>query len=102
MSDALRDPEGPVTAERLREAFQAVAADVHVPADPGTYQRTRAGWRRRYQRRRMVLALLAAVVFAAADAVGLWALNNAEEPAGVIFSDPGAVPEPGAGRLQWP
>jgi hypothetical protein len=41
-----------------------------------------------------VLAILAAVVFAAADAVGLWALSQADPNTHVIFSDP--VPRPAA------
>jgi hypothetical protein len=72
--------------ERLREALDAVAAGVQ--ADPGAYRRASAGWRRRHRRRRLVLAILAAVVFAAADAVGLWALSQADPNTHVIFSDP--------------
>jgi hypothetical protein len=102
VSESPSQPEGLVTEQRLRAAFGAVAREVHVEPDADTYRRASAGWRRRYQRRRLVLGVLAAVVFAAADAVGLWALNNAQEPAGVIFSDPGSVPAPGTGRLQWP
>lgn|GEM_PF-2907636 len=83
------------TDERLREAFGAVAAGVH--ADPGRYPRISAGWRRRYRRRRIVLAILAALVFAAADAVGLWALSQADPNTHVIFSDPRPVPaDPGS------
>ena len=76
----------PGTDERLREAFDALAAGVR--ADPDAYRRVSAGWRRRYRRRRLVLAILAAVVFAAADAVGLWALSQADPNTHVIFSDP--------------
>jgi hypothetical protein len=84
----------PGTDERLREAFGALAAGVQV--DPGAYRRASAGWRRRYRRRRLVLAILAAVVFAAADAVGLWALGQADPNTHVIFSDPAQRPvQPG-------
>ncbi len=76
--------------ERLREAFEALAAGVQ--ADPGAYRRASAGWRRRHRRRRLVLAILAAVVFAAADAVGLWALSHADPNTHVIFSDPSQRP----------
>jgi hypothetical protein len=80
----------PGADERLREALGALAAGVR--ADPDAYRRASGGWRRRYRRRRLVLAILAAVVFAAADAVGLWALSQADPNTHVIFSDP--VPRP--------
>ncbi|WP_214367178.1 hypothetical protein [Pseudonocardia sp. H11422] len=85
----------PGTDERLREAFGALAAGVY--ADPAAYRRASAGWRRRYRRRRLILAILAALVFAAADAVGLWALSQADPNTQVIFSDPRSVPaDPGS------
>lgn len=80
----------PGTDERLREAFDALAAGVQ--ADPNAYRRASAGWRRRERRRRLVLAILAALVFAAADAVGLWALSQADPNTHVIFSDPSQRP----------
>jgi hypothetical protein len=80
----------PDTDQRLREAFGALAAGVQ--ADPGAYRRASAGWRRRDRRRRLVLAILAAVVFATADAVGLWALSQADPNTHVIFSDPSQRP----------
>jgi hypothetical protein len=81
----------PGADERLREALDALASGVR--ADPDAYRRASAGWRRRYRRRRLVLAILAAVVFAAADAVGLWALSQADPNTHVIFSDPAHRPE---------
>jgi hypothetical protein len=84
----------PGTDERLREAFGVLAA--RVRADPTAYRRVSVGWRRRYRRRRLVLAILAALVFAAADAVGLWALSQSDPNTHVIFSDPSPRPaEPG-------
>jgi hypothetical protein len=84
----------PGTDERLRDAFDALA--VGVRADPGAYRRASAGWRRRERRRRLVLAIVAALVFTAADAVGLWALSHADPNTHVIFSDPAHRPaEPG-------
>jgi hypothetical protein len=80
----------PGTDERLREAFGALAAGVQ--ADPDAYRRASAGWRRRHRRRRLVLAIVAAVVFTAADAVGLWALSQADPNTHVIFSDPSYRP----------
>lgn len=80
----------PNTDDRLRETLSALAAGVH--ADPVAYRRASTGWRRRYRRRRLLLAILAAVVFTAADAVGLWALSQADPNTHVIFSDPRPVP----------
>lgn len=74
------------TDDRLRDALQALAAG--VPAASGDYRRASAGWRRRYRRRRLVLAILIAIVFVAADAIALWALNQTNPDAYVIFSDP--------------
>jgi len=76
----------PGADERLREAFDALASGVQ--ADPGAYRRASASWRRRHRRRRLVLAILAALVFTAADAVGLWALSQADPNTHVIFSGP--------------
>lgn len=82
------------TDERLREALDALAGGVR--ADPAAYERASAGWRRRDHRRRLVLAAVAALVFAAADGVGLWALSQADPNTHVIFSDPAPVRvEPG-------
>jgi hypothetical protein len=86
----MNDPAVDSVAHQLRDAFGAVAAE--IDADPTTYPRVSAGWRRRYRRRRIVLATLAAIVFVAADAVGLWALNQADPNTHVIFSDPRPVP----------
>jgi hypothetical protein len=81
----------PGTDDRLRDALQTLAAG--VPAASGDYRRASAGWRRRYRRRRLVLAILAGIVFLAADAIGLWALNQTDPDAYVIFSDPKPAPE---------
>jgi hypothetical protein len=79
-------PGHPVSDDTLREALAAVAHEVKV--EPASYREVSAGWRRRYRRRRITLAILATVVFGLADAVGLWALNTADPTPGVIFSDP--------------
>jgi hypothetical protein len=76
----------PSTDDRLRDALAALAAG--VPADSGDYRCASAGWRRRYRRRRLVLAILIAIVFLAADLIALWALNQTNPDAYVIFSDP--------------
>jgi uncharacterized membrane protein YbhN (UPF0104 family) len=82
----------PSTDDRLRDALAALASG--VPEASGDYRRASAGWRRRYRRRRLVLAILIAVVFVAADAIALWALNQTSSDAYVIFSDP--HPPPGS------
>ena len=76
----------PGTDDRLRDALQALAAG--VPATPDDYRRASTGWRRRYRRRRLVLAILIAIVFVAADAIALWVLNQSNPDTPVIFSDP--------------
>ncbi len=84
----------PPVDQQLRAALGAAAAGVR--ADPAAYRRASASWHRRERRRRLVLAVLAAVVFTAADAVGLWALSQADPHTHVIFSDAGPVPGPDA------
>jgi hypothetical protein len=77
---------------RLREALGARAEQVR-PVAPA-YRRVSAGWRRREHKRRLILAVLAAMIFAAADAIGLWALNQARVDSHVIFSET-THPRPG-------
>ena len=76
----------PATEDRLRDALDALATG--VTPDPDAYRRVSAEWRRRERRRRLVLAILVAVVFAVTDAVGLWALNRADAGSHIIFDDP--------------
>ena len=80
----------PSTDDRLRDALAAMASG--VPESPADYRRASAGWRRRYRRRRLVLAVLVLVVFLAADAIALWALNQTSPDSYVIFSDPHPPP----------
>lgn len=88
------------TEAQLRDALGALAAGVR-PA-PDAYRRAHASWRHRERKRRLILAFLIAVVFAAADAVGLWALNHADSNTHVIFSEhTEAEPEP-IGRIGQP
>jgi hypothetical protein len=72
--------------QRLREALAARAA--RVRPDTPAYPQVSASWRRRERKRRLVLAILTAAIFTAADAVGLWALNQANTGSHIIFSDP--------------
>lgn len=92
---------GPVIEDHLRAAFAAVAADVQV--EPVSIRKVSGGWRRRYRRRRCILAVLAAIVFGVVDVIGLWALNSTESRPGPIFSDHhGSVSGPGVPVLEWP
>lgn len=95
MTSASNGSGRPVTDDALREAFAALAHEVKV--EPTSYRQASAGWRQRYRRRRVTIAVLATVVFGLADAVGLWALNTADPTPGVIFSDP-QPPAP----TRWP
>ncbi|MGA5509480.1 hypothetical protein [Streptomyces umbrinus] len=75
------------TEQELREALEALAGGVH-PA-PDAYRTARGAWLRRERRRRLVLAVLIAVVFTLATLIGLWVLNQAPSEPGVIFSGTG-------------
>ncbi|RZU25650.1 hypothetical protein [Streptomyces sp. BK239] len=72
------------TERELREALEALAGGVR-PA-PDAYRTARGEWLRRERRRRLVLTVLVAVVFALATLIGLWVLNQAPAHTGVIFS----------------
>ncbi|MFE0250555.1 hypothetical protein [Streptomyces sp. NPDC059010] len=81
---------GPDPTEReLREALAALADGVRTP--PDAYRTARGEWLRRERRRRLVLAVLIAVVFALATLIGLWVLNQAPADPGVIFSGTGST-----------
>lgn len=87
------EPSRPPGAERtereLRDALRALAGGV-LP-DPDAYRTARGEWLRRERRRRLVLTVLVAVVFALATLIGLWVLNQAPSDPGVIFSGDGAA-----------
>ncbi|MDT0480440.1 MULTISPECIES: hypothetical protein [Streptomyces] len=72
------------TERELQEALAALAGGVH--AAPDAYRTARGEWLRRERRRRLVLAVLIAVVFALATLIGLWVLNQTPAHPGVIFS----------------
>ena len=72
------------TERDLREALEALAGGVR--AAPDAYRTARGEWLRRERRRRLVLAVLIAVVFTLATLIGLWVLNHAPADPGVIFS----------------
>ncbi|GAA2359475.1 hypothetical protein [Dactylosporangium salmoneum] len=81
-----------VAEEQLRDVFDALVTSVH--GAPNRYPAALADWRRRERRRRIVLAILAAVIFALADIVGLWALGRADVNTHIIFNDrPGSSTE---------
>ncbi|MPY42569.1 hypothetical protein FNH04_22490 [Streptomyces phyllanthi] len=68
----------------LQAALEALAGGVR-PA-PDAYRTARGDWLRRERRRRLVLAVLIAVVFTLATLIGLWVLNQTPSDPGVIFS----------------
>lgn len=72
------------TEQELRDALQALAGGV-LP-DPDAYRTARGEWLRRERRRRLVVTVLVAVVFALATLIGLWVLNQAPSERGVIFN----------------
>ncbi|MFB9180587.1 hypothetical protein ACFFX1_20780 [Dactylosporangium sucinum] len=81
-----------VAEEQLRDVFDALATSVHGASN--RYPAALADWRRRERRRRIVLAILAAVIFALADVIGLWALGRADVNIHIIFDDrPGSSTE---------
>ncbi len=86
------------TEDRLRDVFDTLASPIR--AAPGGYPEALAAWRRRERRRRIILAILAALVFTLADIIGLWALSQASVDTHVIFNDsPGIsqIPHGGVG-----
>ncbi|MER6184457.1 hypothetical protein [Streptomyces sp. NPDC001652] len=89
----MKDTTPDRTERELQEALAALAGGVH--AAPDAYRTARGEWLRRERRRRLVLAVLIAVVFALATLIGLWVLNQAPTDPGVIFSDtPVSLPRP--------
>ncbi|MEV4335401.1 hypothetical protein AB0K02_33780 [Streptomyces sp. NPDC049597] len=92
---SIRDNAGPDdtapdnTEKQLQDALDALAGGVH-PA-PDAYRTARGEWLRRERRRRLVLAVLIAVVFALATLIGLWILNEAPSNSDVIFHRAAAV-----------
>lgn len=76
----------PDVAERLRQAMNAVAEG--VSPRPDAYERALAEWRRRERRRRLIGVVLACLAVAAADLIGIWALNHSSPPASVLFDSP--------------
>lgn len=77
-------PDGARTEKQLREALEALALQVQPDSD--AYRTARGDWLRRERRRRLVLAILVAVVFALAVLIGLWVLNQAPSGSAVIFN----------------
>jgi len=77
------------TERELRAALETLAGG--VSAAPDAYRTARGDWLRRERRRRLVLAVLIAVVFTLATLIGLWVLNQAPSEPGVIFSGAGSA-----------
>ena len=73
-TDTDTDTETFGTEQMLREALDVIAGAVTAP--PGAYRSARREWLRRERRRKVVLTVVIAVVFAVATLVGLWVLND--------------------------
>lgn len=82
---------GSIGEERLRETLNVLASQVQP--SPDAYRQARADWKRRERRRRLVLATLVTIVFALANIIGLWALNQTQDRPQVIFNGPGHTQE---------
>jgi len=83
------------TEQALREALGTLAGGVQAASD--AYRTARGDWLRRERRRRVVLAVLIALVFTLATLIGLWVLNQAPSDPSVIFSYGVPVPPAGGG-----
>lgn len=77
------------TEKRLQDALEALAGEVH--AAPGAYRAARGAWLRRERKRRLVLAVLIAVIFTLAILIGLWVLNRAPSQPGAVFNHAATV-----------
>jgi len=87
---------GNATADQLRDVFDALTTTVR--GAPDEYPKALAQWRRRERRRRLVVAVLATVIFALANIIGLWALSGADVDTHIIFNDrPGVTETPRGG-----
>lgn len=84
----------------LRDALAALADEAQ--RDPDAGHRVVDRWRRRERKRRLIIATLMAVIFTAADAIGLWALNQADPNSHIIFSDTHTEQHHPIGRLGQP
>jgi hypothetical protein len=61
------------TEARLRSSLEALAAQ--TTSSPDAYAKTKREWQRRDRRRRLIMSVVASVLVAIADIVGLWALH---------------------------
>ncbi len=79
-----------VTEQRLRESLGALAGRVE-PA-PDAFERAHREWRRRDRRRRLVAFVVAVLVVAGVDVVGLWALQSSRSSQpGLVFEGPAPI-----------
>ena len=84
MNKSLRQEGGP-SDDLVRDVLETLAAQVSV--SPDAYHEVRAEWVRRQRRRKRLGVLIAIVLVALADLVGLWALNRADTGGSLIFDD---------------
>ncbi|WP_416974841.1 hypothetical protein [Streptomyces sp. 4F14] len=100
----MNDTDPDRTERELAEALAALAEGVQ--GAPDAYRTARGEWLRRERRRRLVLAVVIAVVFTLATLIGLWVLNQAPSRSGVIFTGSGPAdagplfPGPGSPRIR--
>ncbi|GII94416.1 hypothetical protein [Sinosporangium siamense] len=80
------------TEEQLRAALDGLAGTVR--AAPDAYTKVSGEWRRRERRRRIALIALVVLVFAAADIIGLWALNQYRSRPHIVYNEPARTPTP--------
>lgn len=66
------------TEARVRDSLEALAAQ--ATSSPDAYAKAKCEWQRRDRRRRLIMLAIAAVLVAAADIVGLWALHVHDSP----------------------
>lgn len=84
MSESPREG-GTASDELLRDVLETLASQVSV--SPDAYHEVRAEWVRRQRRRKRLGVVIAIVLIALADLIGLWSLNRAETGGSVIFDD---------------
>jgi uncharacterized membrane protein len=88
------------TEQLLCDILAPLAAEAQ--RDPDAACRIIARWKRRERKRRLIIGILIAVIFTAADAIGLWTLNQSDPGGHIIFSDSSTVQHNPIGHLGQP
>jgi hypothetical protein len=74
------------TETRLRETLQVLATT--AVTSPDAYANARQEWQRRERRRRLLTVILALLIVALADAVGMWALSTRDHVTPAPYNQP--------------